>query len=50
MNHELIAEIRNKLQRPHTALQRLCEGKDMPQEFKEKALKDLDEAEEKLEF
>jgi len=43
MNPELIAEIRNKLQKPHTALERLYKGQDMPQEFKEKALKDLDE-------
>ncbi len=40
---EKIAEIRNKLQRPYTALQRLCKGQDMPQEFKERALKDLNE-------
>jgi len=43
MNKELIADIGNKLQRPHTALEGLCKGEDMPQEFKEKALKDLDE-------
>ncbi len=44
MNPELIADIRNKLQAPKTALELLSQGKDVPKEFIERALKDLDEA------
>ena len=40
---ELIAEICNKLQRPKTALERLSKGEYVPQEFVERANKDLDE-------
>ena len=42
MNKELIAEIRNRLQRPYTALERLSKDEDVSQELKEGALKDLD--------
>lgn len=48
MNHELIAEIRNKLQAPKAALDLLAEDKDVPKEFAENAKKDLDEAVELL--
>ena len=42
MNKEQIADIRNKLQAPKTALELLSQGKDVPEEFIEMALKDLD--------
>ena len=43
MNVELIAQIRNKLQAPKTALEMFLKGKDVPKNFTEKALEDLDE-------
>jgi len=45
---ELIADIRNKLTPAKTALELLSQGKDVPKEFIEMALKDLDEAVELL--
>ena len=48
MNPEFIADIRNKLTPAKTALDLLSKGKDVPKEFIEMALKDLDEAVEML--
>jgi uncharacterized protein YggU (UPF0235/DUF167 family) len=45
MNSELIADIRNKLQAPKTALDLISEGKEMPKELIEIAKKDLDDVE-----
>ena len=45
MNKELNAGIRNKLQSIKTALDLFSQAKNMPKEFIEKALSDLDEVE-----
>lgn len=42
IDKETIAQIRNKLQAPMTALDLLAEGEDVPKEFIEKAKKDLE--------
>ena len=44
MDKELIADIRNKLQAPLTALELISAGKEVSKEFIEQAIKDLDEA------
>jgi len=43
MNPEFIADIRNKLQAPLTALELLNQGKDVPQEFIEITNRELDD-------
>jgi len=43
MNPEFIADIRNKLQAPKTALELLNQGKDVPQEFIEITNRELDD-------
>ena len=48
MNEEQKAEIRNKLTPAKTALDLLSNGKDVPREFIEMALKDLKQIEEML--
>lgn len=48
MDKEPIAQIRNKLQAPKTALDLLSQGKDVPKKFIETARKALDEAVELL--
>jgi len=45
VNKELNAGIRNKLQSIKTALDLFSQAKNMPKEFIEKALRDLDEVE-----
>jgi len=48
LNKELNAEIRNKLQPVKTALELTKEGKKLPKEFLDTALKSLREAEEMI--
>jgi len=48
LNKELNAEIRNKLQPVKTALELTKEGKKLPEEFLDTALKNLKEAKEIL--
>ena len=43
MNEEQKAEIRNKLTPAKTALDLLSKGKDVPKEFIEMAIRDLDQ-------
>ncbi len=42
MNEEILADIRNKLTFPKTALEKLDKGEQVPKEFLELALKELD--------
>jgi hypothetical protein len=49
MNSELIADIRNKLQAPKTALDLISEGKEVPKELTEIAKRDSEETVNKLE-
>ena len=41
MNEEITSEIRNKLTAPKIALERLAKGENVPKEFLELALKEL---------
>lgn len=44
MNEQILADIRNKLTLPHTALEKLAKGEKVPQEFIESAVKELNAA------
>jgi len=41
MDYEIISDIRNKLQAPYLVLERLAEGKNVPEQFVEIAKADL---------
>ena len=43
MNEETLADIRNKLTVPKTALEKLDKGEQVPKKFLELALKELDD-------
>lgn len=44
MNEELLSDIRNKLTAPKIALEKLVNGENLPKEFLELALKELQAA------
>lgn len=48
LNTEIIAELRNRLQAPMTALEKLSRDEDVPKEFIEMAYQDLKETVELL--